>query len=83
MATTTVQTKKKIIDISGNTFRSLSIMAANRGTNLKKFIESVLDSVAEAYDENQQYAWLVKNDAEGKEKASEKEKADFENWLGV
>lgn len=81
--TTTVQSKKKIIDISGNTFRSLSVMAANRGTNLKKFIESILDSVAEAYDENQQYAWLVENVPEGKEKASEEENTDFENWLGV
>lgn len=83
MTTTTVQSKKKIIDISGNTFRALSVMAASRGTNLKKFIESVLDSVAEAYDENQQYAWLVENVPEGKEKASEEEKADFESWLGV
>jgi len=83
MATTTVQPKKKIIDISGDTFRSLSVMAANRGVNLKKFIESILDSVAEAYDENQQYAWLAENIPEGKEKASEEEKVDFENWLGI
>lgn len=80
---TAVQHKKKIIDISGNTFRSLSVMAANRGTNLKNFIESILDSVAEEYDENRQYAWLVDNVPDWKEMVGKEEKTDFENWLGV
>lgn len=80
---TTLQPKRKIIDLNGKTFRSLSVMAANRGTNLKNFIEGLLDSVAEEYDENKQYAWLIENVPEGKEMANEHEKAEFENWLGV
>lgn len=54
MATTTLQSKRIIIDLSEDTFRSLSIMAANKGTNLKNLIEGLLDKAAEAYDENKQ-----------------------------
>ncbi|KGI61515.1 hypothetical protein HMPREF3034_00309 [Prevotella sp. DNF00663] len=83
MATTALQPKRKIIDLSGETFRSLSVMAANRGTNLKNFIEGLLDKVAEEYDENKQYAWLAENVPEGKEMLDEEEQADFEKWLGI
>lgn len=79
----TLQRKRKIIDLRDDTFRSLSVMAASRGTNLKNFIEVVLNRVAEDYDESKQYAWLTENIPEGKEKASEEEKRNFENWLGV
>ncbi len=52
MATTVLQSKKITIDLSEDTFRWLSIMAANRGTNLKSLIEVLLEKAAEAYDEN-------------------------------
>ena len=52
MATTELQSKKITIDLSEDTFRWLSIMAANRGTNLKSLIEVLLEKAAEAYDEN-------------------------------
>ena len=68
MEATILQRKKKIIDLKGDTFRSLSVMAASKGLNLKNFIEGLLDKVAEEYDDN---------------KANETEKEDFENWLGV
>lgn len=54
MATTELQSKKITIDLSEDTFRWLSIMAANRGTNLKSLIEVLLEKAAESYDENKQ-----------------------------
>ena len=78
MATTALQSKRKIIDLSEDTFRSLSIMAANKGTNLKNLIEGLLEKAAEEYDENKQYAWLVENVSEGKEMVGEQEKKEFE-----
>ena len=39
----TVTYKKKIIDLKEDTFKSLSVMAARQGTNLKKLIENLLD----------------------------------------
>ena len=83
MATTALQSKKITIDLSEDTFRSLSIMAANKGTNLKNLIEGLLDKAAEEYDENKQYAWLSENISEGKEMVGEEEKKAFESWLGV
>ena len=83
MATTALQSKRLIIDLSEDTFRSLSIMAANKGTNLKNLIEGLLEKAAEEYDENKQYAWLSENISEGKEMVGEEEKKAFESWLGV
>ena len=83
MATTALKSKRIIIDLSEDTFRSLSIMAANKGTNLKNLIEGLLEKAAEAYDENNQYAWLSENISEGKEMIGEEEKKAFESWLGV
>ena len=54
MATTALKSKRIVIDLSEDTFRWLSIMAANRGTNLKSLIEVLLEKAAEAYDENKQ-----------------------------
>ena len=83
MATTALKSKRIIIDLSEDTFRSLSIMAANKGTNLKNLIEGLLEKAAEAYDENNQYAWLSENISEGKEMIGEEEKKSFESWLGI
>lgn len=54
MATTALQSKKITIDLSEDTFRWLSIMAANKGTNLKNLIEVLLEKAAEEFDENKQ-----------------------------
>ena len=83
METAVLPRKRKVIDLNGNTFRSLSVLAASKGTNLKNFIEGILDRVAEDYDDNNIYAWLVKNRPEGQVKLNDKEKKDFETWLGV
>ena len=83
MATIALPTKKKVIDLKGDTFRTLSVMAARKGTNLKKYIESILDDAAEDYDDSQMYAWLIENEPEGKIMLNEEEQAEFEKWLGI
>ena len=83
MATTALQSKKITIDLSEDTFRWLSIMAANKGTNLKNLIEVLLEKAAEEFDGNKQYGWLSENISEGKEMVAEQEKKEFESWLGV
>ncbi len=75
--------KRKIIDLEENTFKVLSIKAAERGTNLKVLIEKSLDMMAEGIEDSELYAYLVKSFPEGKEIITGKEKEDFENWLGV
>lgn len=75
--------RRKNIDLKANTFRSLSVMAANHGTNLKHMIEHILDHVAEEYDDSKEYAFLSENYPEGHELLDEKGQKDFESWLGV
>ncbi|MCW3788356.1 hypothetical protein [Plebeiibacterium sediminum] len=75
--------KRKLIDLDENTFKILSIKAAERGTNLKDLIEKSLDRLAENIEETELYSYLVKAQPEGKQVISKKEKDDFENWLGV
>ncbi len=75
--------KRKLIDLNPNTFRILSIKAAEKGTNLKGLIEKSLDTLADDIEESEMYAYLVKNYPEGKEIISAQEKNDFENWLSV
>lgn len=75
--------KRKVIDLKGNTFRTLSVMAAKRGTNLKKFIETLLDNAAEKYDDAALYEYLCETRPEGKVMLDAQEKTEFENWLGL
>lgn len=83
MATENISNKKrKNIDLTDDTFRSLSIMAAADGKNLKAYIESVLDNEANKLREEAVYMKLL-NDPETQEKVSQEEKDDFEKWLGV
>ena len=83
MNTTTIPTKRKIINLKDDTFKALSIMAIQHGTNLKNFIETTLDKIAENYDDEKLYAYLIKIFPDGKEPLNETPKKDFENWLGV
>ena len=75
--------KRKVIDLKDNTFRSLSIMAAQQGTNLKRLIENLLDRTAEEYNDTAMYRMLSEQRPEGKMKLNPQEKKDFENWLGL
>lgn len=80
---TAIHHKKKIIDLKENTFKTLSVMAAKRGTNLKKLIESMLDKVAEEYDESEAYRYLSDHYPEGKVMLNGEERRQFMDWLGV
>lgn len=75
--------KRKVIDIKPDTFRSLSVIAASRGTNLKRFIEDSLDELVEAYDDAAVYCYLCQTEPEGLEMVSEEEKEAFEKSLGL
>ena len=71
MNTTTIPTKRKIINLNDDTFKTLSIMAIQHGTNLKNFIETTLDKIAENYDDEKLYAYLIKIFPDGKEPLNE------------
>ena len=80
---TLTPSKRKIIDLNEDTFKTLSIMAIQKGTNLKKYIEDVLNELAENYEDTKLYAKLSKENPDGNIMLNEQEKADLENWLGV
>ena len=80
---TLTPSKRKIIDLNEDTFKTLSIMAIQKGTNLKKYIEDVLNELAENYEDAKLYAKLSKENPDGNIMLNEQEKADQENWLGV
>ena len=84
MKTTTLSpSKRKIIDLDDTTFKTLSIMAIEEGTNLKNYIEKLLSDIAYNYEDSKLYAKLNKERHEGHVILNQQEKDDFENWLGV
>ena len=74
---------RKIIDLKPDTFRGLSVIAASRGVNLKKFIESSLDEMVESYDDAAVYRYLQQTDPEGMEMLSDEEQTAFEKKYGL
>ena len=84
MNTTTLShSKRKIINLDEATFKTLSIMAIEEGTNLKNYIEKLLSDIAYNYEDSKHYAKLNKERPEGHVILNQQEKDDFENWLGV
>ena len=84
MKTTTLSpSKRKIIDLDDTTFKTLSIMAIEEGTNLKNYIEKLLSDIAYNYEDSKHYAKLNKERPEGHVILNQQEKDGFENWLGV
>ena len=83
MDTTIKLTKRKVIDIPEDIFRFLSVKAAMQGTNLKRYIESLLakdvEDMIAGMDDSEAYRWLSKHEPDGHVKVGEKEKQDFEN----
>ncbi|NJN27275.1 MAG: hypothetical protein HC819_15515 [Cyclobacteriaceae bacterium] len=74
--------KRKVIDIDPDTFRILSIDAAEKGTNLKALIENSLREKAENLKDSSLYAYLKQTQpVEGY--LDEKEKAAFEKEMGL
>lgn len=78
-----VATRKKIIDIKDDTFKVLSVMAVQKGTNLKNLIEELLEKIANEYNDEKLYKYLLDNDSEGKQLLSDVEQSDFEKWLDL
>ena len=74
--------KRKNIDLPEKTFRSLSVLAAANGKNLKAYIENVLEEEARLLEEEEVYHVLLKN-PETQEILSAEEKQTFESWLGL
>ena len=58
MNNTPVHTRRKIIDIREDVYRFLSIKAAASGTNLKNYIEALLEKEVEDMDEAATYQYL-------------------------
>ena len=83
MSTATVHTRRKNIDIREDVYRFLSIKAAASGTNLKKYIESLLEKEVEDMDEAATYQYLCNTRPDGGIALTEEESADFENWLEI
>jgi hypothetical protein len=75
--------RRKVIDIKADTFRVLSVIAASRGTNLKRFIESSLDEIVEAYDDAAIYKYLCQTEPDGLEMLSDEEQEAFEKKYGL
>ena len=80
---TLTPSKRKIINLGEPTFKTLSIMAIENGTNLKNYIEKLLSDIADNYEDARLYAKLSKERPEGHVMLDAQEKTDFENWLGV
>jgi hypothetical protein len=77
------KSKRKNIDIRPKTFQTLSIKAAEQGTNLKKYIESLLDSKAEEEEDLLLYNAHVKDNPECWEFLNDMEQAAFEKEIGL
>ncbi|HIX85773.1 MAG TPA: hypothetical protein H9848_04095 [Candidatus Parabacteroides intestinigallinarum] len=78
-------TKRKMIDIPEEVLRRLSVKAARRGMDLKKYIEGLLArdaaDMTTDMDDEEAYRWLSSNDPEGLVPADEKEQERFRKWL--
>ena len=83
MNKTAVHTRRKNIDIREDVYRFLSIKAAASGTNLKNYIEALLEKEVEDMDEAATYQYLGNVRPDGDDELTEEEAKDFENWLGV
>ena len=74
-------TKRKVIDIPEDIFRYLSVKAAMQGT--KGLLAKDVEDMVAGMDDNEAYQWLSRNEPDGHVRVGEKEKRDFENWLGI
>jgi hypothetical protein len=82
----TLPTKRKLIDLTEDTIRTLSVKAALEGTNVKKLIENMLLSEAIRIEEEAEYAMyvhLLQSDPNGKVYLSQEESLNLEKRLGL
>ncbi len=74
-----VKTKRKIIDLRPETEKNLRLIAVNYGQNLKSYIESVLEELA-----NEDEMLIALSKAPGTdENLSESEKTEFLKSLSI
>lgn len=69
---------RKIIDLPFDVFKILSVKAVAKNTNLKNYIEKLLEQEAQISDE-EIYKFLQEN--KPTEIADTKEQQEFRNWL--
>jgi hypothetical protein len=72
-----IVTKRKLIDLKPETEKNLRLIAVNYGQNLKSYIESVLDELAN----EDELLIALSNVPEANEVLSESEKKTFINSL--
>ena len=72
-----IVTKRKLIDLKPETEKNLRLIAVNYGQNLKSYIESVLDELAN----EDELLIALSNIPEANEVLSESEKKTFINSL--
>lgn len=75
--------RRKLIDIPEDVFRTLSIRATAMGTNLKKLIEDILIREANDMDDAEVYKYLASTRPEGKIMLSDAEQDEFERKMGI
>lgn len=75
--------RRKLIDIPEDVFRTLTIKAAAMGINLKKYIEQLLVDEANKMEDAELYRYLVSSRPEGKAMIGEREKEDFMRRHGL
>ena len=83
---TTLEKKRKLIDVREDTLRTLSIKAAMEGTSLKKIIEEMLNNEADKIESDAEYKLyvnLLQTDPDGKTYLSPEETLTFEKRLGL
>ncbi|MDR1156420.1 MAG: hypothetical protein LBL04_17080 [Bacteroidales bacterium] len=78
-----IKSKRKNIDIRPETFRMFSIKAAEQGTNLKRYIESLLDSKVDEEEDLLLYNAHVKDNPECWEFLDDTEQTAFEKEIGL
>lgn len=82
MKIVTEKKKRKLIDLSPEVERMLSILAASQGKNLKAYIESVLEYQAQKVNEDILLAELAK-EPEANIPATPEEEKEIRNLLGL
>ena len=83
MNNTAVHTRRKNIDIREDVYRFLSLKAAASGTNLKSYIEALLEQHVQDMTEPATYQSPCDVRPDGDVVLTEEETKDFENWLGI
>lgn len=79
-----MSTTRKLIDLPNNKLKALQLRATTLGVSLKRYMKDVLiQKSEEMLTDEQLYELMLMMYPDGKEKISDREKDEFEEWLGV